>query len=249
MTGPRADLHRLGGAGPALLLIHGFGADRYAWAATAPALFDVATVWAVDLPGHGGAQNAVGGGQVDDLARAVAAEIGTLQSPAVVVGHSLGGAVAIALARQMPQALRHLVLLAPAGLGGALEGDFLRQFPALQDEGQAAELLARLVVRKRLIAPAMIAHVLASLSDGARRAALAQIASALAQQSPPSLPQDIPVDVIWGEADAINTPPETLPAPATFLRLPDIGHLPYLEAASRVNGVIRAALMAGTAAP
>jgi pyruvate dehydrogenase E2 component (dihydrolipoamide acetyltransferase) len=41
-------LHRLGGDGPDLLFIHGFGADRLSWLAVAPQLFDLASVWAVE---------------------------------------------------------------------------------------------------------------------------------------------------------------------------------------------------------
>ena len=41
-------LHRLGGDGPDLLFIHGFGADGLSWLAVAPQLFDLASVWAVE---------------------------------------------------------------------------------------------------------------------------------------------------------------------------------------------------------
>ena len=44
-----AALHRLGGEGPDVLLIHGFGADRLSWLALAPQLFPLATVWALSL--------------------------------------------------------------------------------------------------------------------------------------------------------------------------------------------------------
>jgi len=248
--GPRAVLHRLGGAGPALLLIHGFGADRFGWAATAPALFDVATVWAVDLPSHGAAGNDVGDGGIETLARSVAAHLDDLGGPAVVVGHSLGGAVALALANMRASALRHLVLLAPAGLGRGLDTGFLHAFPQLETPDQARELLHKLVAQARFIAPAMTAHVLAGLQDPSRRAGLAQIAAHLAQVSraptAPNLPPDLPVQIIWGLDDQINpAPPEShdIHPQLAITRLPEIGHLPQIEAASRVNAAIRAAVL------
>ena len=55
-------LHRLGGEGPDLLFIHGFGADRLSWLAVAPLLFDLATVWAVEYAGHGATRDDLGAG-------------------------------------------------------------------------------------------------------------------------------------------------------------------------------------------
>ena len=241
MTPPAARLHRLGGSGPDLLFVHGFGADRLSWAANAPQLTDAATVWTLDLPGHGSAPDPVGDGSAQALADAVARALPDLSGPAVIVGHSLGGTVALHLAAAVPQVVRHLVLIAPAGLGPALDHDFLTAFPVLETPDQAQALLERLVERKRLIAPAMVAHVLAGLQKPSRRAALATVAQALMTLPAPALP-DLPIDLIWGAADRINPPPVALPA--TVLVLPDTGHMPQVEAASKVNAVIRAALVA-----
>jgi pimeloyl-ACP methyl ester carboxylesterase len=242
MTPPKANLHKMGGTGPDLLLIHGFGSDRFSWAAIGPALFDAATVWAIDLPGHGQAPNDVGDGSANILAHAVAAELSGLNGPAVIVGHSLGGAVALHLCEIAPLAVRRLVLIAPAGLGRALNQDFLQSFPALENAEAAKVQLESLVERKRLIVPAMIAHVLASLQSPVRRAALQVIAASLAATAPLVIPAAIPVDLIWGDADMINPAPEDFAAAATILRLPNTGHMPHIEAASKVNAIIRAAL-------
>jgi pimeloyl-ACP methyl ester carboxylesterase len=242
MTSPKANLHKLGGTGPALLLIHGFGSDRFSWAANGPVLFDVATVWAVDLPGHGHAPDDVGDGTAKMLAHAVAAELSGLDGPAVIVGHSLGGAVALHLSEMVPLAVRRLVLIAPAGLGRSLNQDFLQSFSALETPEATQIHLENLVERKRLIVPAMVAHVLASLQSPTRRAALQLIAASLAETALLAVPAAIPVDLIWGDADTINLPPQDLPAAATTLCLPKTGHMPHMEAASKVNAVIRAAV-------
>ena len=67
-------LHRLGGEGPDVLLIHGFAADWLSWLAVAPQMFETATLWAVEYAGHGGAGNDAGDGTPQALAAAIEAE-------------------------------------------------------------------------------------------------------------------------------------------------------------------------------
>jgi pimeloyl-ACP methyl ester carboxylesterase len=150
--------------------------------------------------------------------------------------------VALHLSEMVPLAVRRLVLIAPAGLGRSLNQDFLQCFPALKTPEAAKRQLEGLVERKRLIVPAMVAHVLASLQSPARRAALQVIAASLAESAPLTFPAAIPVDLIWGDADTINPAPENVSAAAIILRLPNTGHMPHVEAASKVNAIIRAAL-------
>ena len=64
----------LGGAGPSCLLLHGFGSDRLSWLGTAPALHQVATVHALDLPGHGQSSLADGDAGPRGLAGEIASE-------------------------------------------------------------------------------------------------------------------------------------------------------------------------------
>lgn len=237
---PEARLYRLGGAGPDLVFLHGFGADRFGWTANAPQFTGEATVWALDLPGHGEAPDLVGDGSAATLAQAVVTRLAQLSGPAVLVGHSLGGAVALEVARQAPQLVKHLVLIAPAGLGDGIDREFVLAFPDLEDSAKAQELLERLVERKRLIAPAMVQHVLTSLARVSRRAALRQVAQALIEARPTPLPSGLSVQMVWGSADRINPAPKSLPEGS--LHLAGVGHMPHVEAAAKVNALIRAAL-------
>ena len=89
------------GEGPPIVFIHGFGGDLNNWQFNQEALAERHATYAIDLPGHGGSSKDLGSGRVDvgALAKAVtdfldAQEIGT----AHLVGHSLGGAVALDLA-------------------------------------------------------------------------------------------------------------------------------------------------------
>ncbi len=233
MTVSRAALHRLGGEGPPVLLVHGFGADRHGWAANAHALMAARTVWAVDLPGHGSAGNDVGDGSPAALAVGLAEAVESLPGPLPVVAHSLGAAVVLHLSRKMPWAFDRMILIAPAGLGAGLDTDFLRQFPALAAQAEAEALLARLVERPRLVPP-MAAHVLAGLAEPARRAALAAIAAALPAAAPPPR-LDGELTVLWGAEDRIVPPPPGLVLGVVPEFFAASGHVPHVEAAGAVN--------------
>ena len=228
-----AALHRLGGEGPDVLLIHGFGADRLSWLALAPQLFPLATVWAGEFGGHGVAGNDVGKGTLTDLAAALEAEIAGRLAKPLVVGHSLGGAVGLVLAARGTVNPTGLLLLAPVGIGEDLDNAFIDQLPELVDGEAALALLQQLVVRKVLITRRMADAFVETLADETRRAALRTIAASFKSDAVPLLfPPACPCTVMWGASDAIVPPPNV---PTKGLRmLPNVGHLPHVEAVSEV---------------
>src|SRR5690349_16900015 len=112
--------YAVGGDGPPLVLVHGLGGTIENWRALAPPLAARHRVLVPDLPGHGRSAPLPQARHLDALAEAVlgiadAEEIG----PAVWVGHSLGGVVALRAAALRPDAVRGLVLAAAAGIGSA----------------------------------------------------------------------------------------------------------------------------------
>jgi pimeloyl-ACP methyl ester carboxylesterase len=110
--------------GPVVMLIHGWGANVYSFAETIPALVDAGhRVLALDLPGHGLSDK-----PIDDAVyttRALATAV-TLVATALgvsrlsVIGHSMGGAIALELARRSELAIDGLVLISSVGIGRAL---------------------------------------------------------------------------------------------------------------------------------
>jgi pimeloyl-ACP methyl ester carboxylesterase len=103
------------GNGPTVVLVHGFGGAASNWTAVAPALVERCRVLAPELPGHGGSSALPGPGEtLDPYADRVAA---LLPEPAVLVGHSLGGVVALRLAARHPRLVRAIVLAGSAGIG------------------------------------------------------------------------------------------------------------------------------------
>jgi pyruvate dehydrogenase E2 component (dihydrolipoamide acetyltransferase) len=240
MTVSRAALHRLGGNGPPVLLVHGFGADRFGWSANAHVLMGSRTVWAVELPGHGSAGNAVGDGSPAALALGLAEAVEALPSPLPVIAHSLGAAVVLNLERRIPEAFDRMILIAPAGLGNGIDEDFLVRFPKLATQDEAEVLLARLVEKPGLVQP-MAAHVLAHIGSPERGAALSTIAAALPIAPPPSR-AEVKVTVLWGAQDRIVPPPAGLVLGVVPELIAGAGHLPHIEDAGTINRRIAAAL-------
>ena len=242
---PAARLFHLGGKeGSDVLLIHGFGSDRFSWVATALGLFSKHRVWAVEMPGHGEAANDVGEGTPQALAAAVAASITELPRPFAVVGHSLGGTVSLHLAQLLGDEISHLTVMAPGGWGSVIDHSFVGTFPDLRTAEETEALLHRLVSRKRLIRPQMVTHVLEMLERPGRRDALKKLAQGILAAPPPPMPDTDKLCVIWGAEDRINTPDyqrlETLHERASVLT--GIGHMPHVEAQSVVNGLIKSLL-------
>lgn len=244
----RARLAALGGkTGPAVLMIHGFGADSLSWAALMPHLSASCRVFAVDLPGHGKAPADIGDGTIDTLAAAVETAAAGLERPFALVGHSLGGAVAMAVQERIPEAVGALTLIAPAGLGQLAAPDFLETYPEAESEGALQPLLTRLVTRDDLIPPILLRHVLTGLSQPGRRAALRQLADTVKSLGRLGLHDPTRTHLIWGTQDAIMRFDPGLEALglAAIHHIPDCGHLPHVEAPAPTARAILAALGAG----
>lgn len=228
-------LHKIGGEGPDILLIHGFGADRLSWLALAPKLFQFGTIWAIEYGAHGAAGNDVGDGSLTDLAAAIEAKVKKeLKSP-IIVGHSLGGTLALFLISRGFVVSSGLVLLAPAGFGKTLDISFIRKLPEVVDGVAAHELLKQLVVRKNLITKRMADAFVKTLENTQRRTALQAIANTLKKATPPPLPPDIPNIILWGDSDEVLSPPKNPPTEVKLLS--NVGHLPHVEA---VEDVVKA---------
>ena len=108
---------RIAGEGPALLLIHGIGDSSAVWAEIIPHLAKRHTVIAPDLLGHGRSDKPRGDYSVAAYANAMRDLLAVLNvERATIVGHSLGGAVAMQFAYQFPQLVERLVLASSSGI-------------------------------------------------------------------------------------------------------------------------------------
>jgi pyruvate dehydrogenase E2 component (dihydrolipoamide acetyltransferase) len=259
-TGPVPEIIEAGGrrirhlkAGPEggtpVVLIHGFGGDYLSWGFNQGALAEDRQTFALDLPGHGGSTKDVGGGTVAELAAVLGDYLDAIGvGPAHLVGHSLGAAVAMELALASPQKVAALTLIAPAGIGPEINGEFIAGYIAENRARKLRPVLEMLVADPATITIAFVEDTLKFKRVDGVIPALQTIAAASFDGSVQrvSLRDRIgaigaPMQILWGESDRIipSRQSEGLPASIPVTRLAGAGHIPHLEKAGEVNAKIK----------
>ncbi|HEX6115858.1 MAG TPA: alpha/beta fold hydrolase [Solirubrobacterales bacterium] len=108
---------RLAGSGPLIVLVHGITGSSAQWEPVMDALSDRYTVFAPDLLGHGESAKPRGDYSLGAYASGIRdLLIGLSAEPATIVGHSLGGGIAMQLAYQFPERCGRLVLISSGGI-------------------------------------------------------------------------------------------------------------------------------------
>jgi pimeloyl-ACP methyl ester carboxylesterase len=247
---------RMAGDGPLVVLIHGITSTSHVWVDAMAMLAERYTVVAPDLIGHGRSAKPRGdyslgayasGGR--DLLGVLGFERGT------VVGHSLGGGIALQFAYQFPEYCERLVLVSSGGLGtevhpllraGALPGSEL-VMPliapnwAVRAGAAVGEFLQRFGVQAGPdLAEAVRGY--ASLADRDARAAFLQTLRAVIDLEGQRvsatdrlyLAQKLPTLLIWGTDDPIipvehgRAAVERIPG-SRLVEFPATGHWPQLD--------------------
>src|SRR4051794_29923234 len=109
--------YRRAGNGPLLVLLHGIAGSSATWETAIGRLSERHTVIAPDLLGHGASSKPRGDYSLGAYANGVRDLLGALgEERGTIVGHSLGGGVAMQFAYQFPQACERLVLVSSGGL-------------------------------------------------------------------------------------------------------------------------------------
>lgn len=242
------------GTAPVLWLVHGIGDSSRTWDDVVPLLAERFTVVAPDLLGHGEsdkprADYSVGGfaNGIRDLMVVLGIERAT------VVGHSLGGGVALQFAYQYPERVERLVLVASGGLGA--EVHHLLRAAALPGAHTAIGISARSPVRTTAIAGARllaragfldradvdeVGEVWKQLRDpSTRRAFLRTLrgvvdvrGQAVTSRDRLYLTAAVPTLLVWGQRDPVlpvqhaQAAAEALPGAALQV-VPKAGHLPH----------------------
>jgi pimeloyl-ACP methyl ester carboxylesterase len=238
------------GAGDPLVLVHGAGTSAAIWRRTMALLADDRRVVAPDLPGYGGSPAAGPGFALDEVTDRLAAGLDDAGVPASydLVGHSMGGAIAILLAARHPERVRRLVLVAPAGLAalprvaagvlGAVAAPF-----AIARRTVATPLAGSALVRRLALAgvaydgarvPPEHARAVLASSAGATRIGPGLASAAAADLQHALARVDAPLGLVWGEHDPV-IPRRRIEVirrvrPEAALRIvPDTAHAPMLE--------------------
>ena len=246
--------YRTAGRGPVLLLLHGIANSSQTWERVARPLSERFTLIAPDLLGHGESATPRGDYSLGahasgtrDLLTALGIERAT------VVGHSLGGGIAMQFAYQFPERCERLVLVSSGGLGR--EVHLLLRAAALPGADYVLPLLtsSRLVglgrqvggvLRRVRLAPGgdvdVLAQGFASLDNAGSRQAFLHTVRAVIEPSGQrvsahdrlALASEMPSLIVWGERDSIipvahgAAASEAMPG-SRFEVFPGAGHLPH----------------------
>jgi pimeloyl-ACP methyl ester carboxylesterase len=232
------------GTGTPCVLLHGFGSELDSWRPLVTGAHPLGPVLAIDLPAHGRSAP-LASADFEGLVEAVAAVVAEENvTTAHLLGHSLGGAVATALAAgHRGFVARSVLAIAPAGLGPGVNGAFLEGFLRARQRESLAPWLALTVADIESLPADFLAASLrprqrdgyldglrdlaaALFPDGTQAFSIRNALNALA----------IPKRVIFGLNDKIISPSHArgLAGSVGVHLFPGVGHLPQMEAQSEV---------------
>ncbi|MGI9463823.1 MAG: acetoin dehydrogenase dihydrolipoyllysine-residue acetyltransferase subunit, partial [Aestuariivirgaceae bacterium] len=246
--GRHINVATLGDAGDDMILLHGFGGDLNSWMFNQPELAVKFRTHAIDLPGHGQSTLDVGSGSVPGLAAGVLALMDAEgMSKAHLVGHSLGGAVALFMAIKHPEQVLSATLICPGGLGPDINLDFIDGFIAADRRKDMKTLLGHLFADPGTVQRKMVEESLRFKRLDGVPAALGTIRRANFTDTSQAgdmreglASSEVPVQVVWGADDKIipATHMSDLPKSVETHLLDGAGHMPQMEQASAVTRLI-----------
>jgi pyruvate dehydrogenase E2 component (dihydrolipoamide acetyltransferase) len=248
---------RQGEGGEPLLMLHGFGGDLNNWLFVAPALAAERTVYALDLPGHGGSSKDVGPGDLDFLVGAARQFLDAQGVERVhLAGHSLGGLVAASLALEAPERALSLTLVASLGLGQEINREYIEGFIGAESRRELKPVIQLLFADPHLVTRQLVDDVLKyKRIDGVDEALRTIAAGAFGEKGQLVVIADrlsdvgVPLLVVWGREDRIipAAHAEAAPEGAEVHVLDGRGHSPHMEAAGEFNRIVDG-FLAGTRA-
>ena len=252
--------------GDVILLVHGYGGDRNSWLFLQEPLAARYRVYALDLPGHGTSAKDVGAGPAGPegpagtlsvLAGAVTGVLDALGAErAHLVGHSMGGAAALAVAARDPGRIASLTLIAPSGFGSEINAGYLRGFADAQTRRELKPVVGQLFADDLLVTRQLVEDLLAykrldgvdealhalvdTLLDGdVQRADSAALMAAIGDT--------VPVTVVWGRADRIIPAAQAESVAGAVRHLVDgAGHMPHMERPAEVQAAIEETIARST---
>lgn len=246
LSGQRVHYYELqgNGSGPPLVLIHGLGASANSFA---PILRGLKKRWSriylPDLPGHGFSPDDPGQGPLNlreqgQLLYAFLQSV--VREPAVLVGHSMGGALALGIAVEKTADVLAVGLLSPAG-SPLTDADLmsLRQRFAPQSRRDSVEFVRKLTHRPLFGVSLAASDIGEKLRSRALQHILMQTTSSDRLDEEILRHLKIPVLLVWGASEkllpvgGLSYFREHLPIHARIEVLEQCGHMPQLEQPAR----------------
>lgn len=238
-----------GEGGPAVLLVHGFGGDLDNWLFSIDALAESATVYALDLPGHGQSTKSVADPSLSGLSAAVLAFMDHVGlAKAHFIGHSMGGAVSMRTALDAPDRVASLSLIASAGLGREIDHGYIQGFVGATSRRDLKPVLETLFADRGLVSRSLIDDLLKyKRLDGVEDALTAISSAMFADGAQSSVLTDLiaaaktPILVVWGEEDRVipAAHANALGDAARVAVIPNAGHMVQMEASGKVNALLK----------
>jgi pyruvate dehydrogenase E2 component (dihydrolipoamide acetyltransferase) len=169
-------------------------------------------------------------------------------SRAHLVGHSMGGAVALAVAARDPTRIASLTLIAPSGFGRQINAGYLRGFAGAQTRRELKPLVGQLFSDDKLVTRQVVDDLLAyKRLDGVEAALHTLLATLVGGEEQrgdsaallAAIGDAVPVTVVWGRQDQI-IPAEQAAAVAGAVRyvIEGAGHMPHMERPVEVQTAI-----------
>jgi pyruvate dehydrogenase E2 component (dihydrolipoamide acetyltransferase) len=193
-----------------VLLLHGFGGDLDNWMFNLDSLAEKHRLLALDLPGHGQSVKTNVDPSLSGMATFVRKFLDVLSVSSVhVVGHSMGGAIAMQLASDSPETVKSLGLICSAGLGPDINSDYLRGFIEAQSQQELKLVLEQLFADESLVNLQLVNNLLNYKRMDGVEASLNALSETLISAGEQTFLTDnivasgIPVLVIWGKQDRI----------------------------------------------
>ena len=193
-----------------VLLLHGFGGDLDNWMFNLDSLAEKHRLLALDLPGHGQSVKTNVDPSLSGMATFVRKFLDVLSVSSVhVVGHSMGGAIAMQLASDSPETVKSLGLICSAGLGPDINSDYLRGFVEAQSQQELKLVLEQLFADESLVNLQLVNNLLNYKRMDGVEATLKALSETLISAGEQTFLTDnivasgIPVLVIWGKQDRI----------------------------------------------
>ena len=248
VDGLRVRYTDLGFGDSVVLLLHGFGGDLDNWFFNHDALAEKHRTLALDLPGHGQSGKTIHDPSLSGMATFVSNFLDVLAVPSVhVVGHSMGGAIAMQLLLECPETVKSLGLICSAGLGPEINSDYLRGFVEAKTSHELKQVVQQLFADESLATLQLIEDLLKyKLSEGVEAALNTLSETLLSGGVQPVLADEVvaagkPVLVIWGRQDRIIPVSHALSFSTTSGHSVEVeifdsaGHMVQMEKAYDVN--------------
>ena len=238
-----------GDGGEVVVLVHGFGGDLDNWLFNIDALAGKTRVYALDLPGHGQSTKTLGEPSLATLSNALTGFMDAVGiDSAHLVGHSMGGAVALQTALDAAERVKSLTLISSAALGAEINGAYIDGFVAAANRRDLKPVIEQLFDDPTLVSRQLLDDLLKYKRLDGVREALSSLASALFANGRQTsvlaghlAGMQQPALVIWGANDrVIPSSHATALGNARVEVIEGAGHMVQMEKANRINEMILA---------